>query len=107
MKLNKSKELLCSPVDEASDFLFLGLRSPLEVIFCFHAGIRKGVVILAQVAIFKIHGIVLAYDKKALWEVGLFWFGCHRQKKHHVAAPPPAGMRRRMERNRQKTGGSG
>ena len=31
-----------------------------------------------------------------------FGFGCHRQQKHHVAAPPPAGVRRRMERKRQK-----
>ena len=29
-------------------------------------------------------------------------FGCSRQQKRHVAAPPPAGVRRRMERNRQK-----
>ena len=31
-----------------------------------------------------------------------FGFGCRRQQKRHVAAPPPAGVRRRMERNRQK-----
>jgi len=34
-------------------------------------------------------------------------FGCSRQQKHHAAALPPAGVQRRMERNRQKTGGSG
>jgi len=33
---------------------------------------------------------------------GVFWFGCSRQQKRHAASPPPAGMRRRMERNRQK-----
>jgi len=27
---------------------------------------------------------------------------CGRQQKHHVATPPPAGVRRRMERKRQK-----
>jgi len=32
----------------------------------------------------------------------LFWFGCRRQQKRHAATPPPAGVRRRMERNRQK-----
>jgi len=32
----------------------------------------------------------------------VFWFGCSPQQKRHVAAPPPAGVRRRMERNRQK-----
>ena len=32
----------------------------------------------------------------------LLWFGCSRQQKCHAAAPPPAGVRRRMERNRQK-----
>ena len=31
-----------------------------------------------------------------------FGFGCRRQQKSHAAAPPPAGVRRRMERNRQK-----
>jgi len=36
-----------------------------------------------------------------------FGFGCRRQQKRHVAAPPPAGVRRKMKRNRQKTGGSG
>jgi len=34
--------------------------------------------------------------------VALLRFGCGRQQKHHVAAPPPTGVRRRMERNRQK-----
>jgi len=29
-------------------------------------------------------------------------FGCSRQQKHHAAASPPAGLRRKMERNRQK-----
>jgi len=29
-------------------------------------------------------------------------FGCGRQQKRHAVSPPPAGMRRRMERNRQK-----
>jgi len=33
---------------------------------------------------------------------GLFWFGCGRQQKLQAAAPPPAGVRKRMERNRQK-----
>jgi len=32
----------------------------------------------------------------------LLWFGCGRQQKCHAAAPPPTGVRRRMERNRQK-----
>ena len=32
----------------------------------------------------------------------VLWFGCGRQQKHYAAAPPPAGVRRRMERNRQK-----
>ena len=32
----------------------------------------------------------------------LFWFCCSRQQKCHASAPPPAGVRRRMERNRQK-----
>jgi len=32
----------------------------------------------------------------------LLWFGCGRQQKRHTATPPPAGVRRRMERNRQK-----
>ena len=36
----------------------------------------------------------------------LLWFGCSQQQKRHVAAPPLAGVRRRMERNRQKTGRS-
>jgi len=31
-----------------------------------------------------------------------FGFGCRRQQKRHAAAPPSAGVRRRMERNRQK-----
>ena len=31
-----------------------------------------------------------------------FSFGCRRQQKRHGAAPPPAGVRRRMERKRQK-----
>jgi len=31
-----------------------------------------------------------------------FGFGCRWQQKRHAAAPPPAGVRRRMERNRQK-----
>ena len=29
-------------------------------------------------------------------------FGCHQQQKRHASAPPPAGVRRRMERKRQK-----
>jgi len=33
--------------------------------------------------------------------------GCSRQQKSHAAAPPPTAVRRRMERNRQKTSGSG
>lgn len=43
MKLNKSNQLLCSLVDEVADFIFLGLKSALEVIsfFSLHAGIRK------------------------------------------------------------------
>ena len=36
------------------------------------------------------------------WHSMLLWFGCGQQQKRHVAAPPPAGVRRRMERNRQK-----
>jgi len=32
----------------------------------------------------------------------VLWFGCGRQQKRHAATPPPAGVRRRMERNRQK-----
>ena len=32
----------------------------------------------------------------------MFWFGCSQQQKHHATAPPPAGVRRRMERKRQK-----
>jgi len=32
----------------------------------------------------------------------MLWFGSGQQQKRHVAAPPPAGVRRRMERNRQK-----
>jgi len=32
----------------------------------------------------------------------MLWFDCDREQKHHVAAPPLAGVRRRMERNRQK-----
>ena len=35
----------------------------------------------------------------------MFWFGCSRQQKRHAVAPPPARVRRRMERNRQKTVG--
>ena len=37
----------------------------------------------------------------------MFWFGCSQQQKRHAAALPPAGMQRRMERRKQKTGGSG
>ena len=33
---------------------------------------------------------------------GCSGLGCGWQQKHHVAAPPPSGVRRRMERNRQK-----
>ena len=32
----------------------------------------------------------------------MLWFGCGQQQKRHAAAPPPAGVRRRMERTRQK-----
>jgi len=32
----------------------------------------------------------------------MFWFGCSWQQKCNAAAPSPAGVRRRMERNRQK-----
>ena len=31
-----------------------------------------------------------------------FGFSSRRQQKRHTAAPPPAGVRRRMERKRQK-----
>jgi len=34
--------------------------------------------------------------------IRLLWFGCGQQQKHHAAAPPPTGLRRRMERKRQK-----
>ena len=52
------------------------------------------------------------FSRKAAWKSlytsdpaagdQLFRFGCSRQQKRHAAAPPPAGVRRRMERNRQK-----
>jgi len=45
----------------------------------------------------SVFGSVSTCHKKSL-----FWFGCSRQQKRHVATPPPAGVRRRMERNRQK-----
>jgi len=32
----------------------------------------------------------------------MLWLGCGQQQKRHMAASPPAGVRRRMERNRQK-----
>jgi len=32
----------------------------------------------------------------------MFWFGCGWQHKRQGAAPPPAGVRRRMERDKQK-----
>jgi len=32
----------------------------------------------------------------------LLWFGYGQQQKHHATTPLPAGVRRRMERNRQK-----
>lgn len=35
MKLNKSNQLFCCPVDETTDFIFLGLKSALELISFF------------------------------------------------------------------------
>jgi len=32
----------------------------------------------------------------------MFWFGCSQQQKRHAAAPLSAGVRRRIEKSRQK-----
>ena len=47
----------------------------------------------------------LCLSEQCLPNWPVFWFGCGRQQKRHAAAPPPTGVRRRMERNRQKLGG--
>jgi len=45
---------------------------------------------------------IIYYILYIIYYILLLWFGCGWQQKCQAAAPPPAGVRRRMERNRQK-----